>query len=425
MTFQQVTFHFDAGRVVGSDWGQFQVDPRRLALFTEECGGYINVFTYSDSRRDPDWVVENMRVDPPENKACIDPEKRDVELGIFMDPFSRNSSAAILTKEPPMSTYFDLRPEEVGTGMADKVLATVLFSRQPLPFVSDLLRMVKKFRPHSFKVEQVIDNAEGDLSGQDSVRSTASPVFEGPIALVGQPPQASSPPAGPPSDLLFPIEIIQSKFPNINAANNQCVPMAHANALMYLEYRYNHLPLKWDVPHFAIRGIGRVLTSGDIVFWEPIPPNSVIARVDTLTMRSGVFNLDTGGGSDRCQNIRGVMGYLGNFGNMANVKFRHQDDIAVYGDGGSCDSDSFLFMLDGISSQKEGDKPTWEWMFDQLQKGRSVVMSFGRYDSAGTWKSGHMVRVYGALKLNNKKYLHTLDDGDQGNNYDGLRTQTW
>ena len=33
-----------------------------------------------------------------------------------------------------------------------------------------------------------------------------------------------------------------------------------------------------------------------------------------------------------------------------------------------------------------------------------------------------MVRVYGAAQYNGKKYLYMLDDGNQGNNFEGLRT---
>jgi hypothetical protein len=34
----------------------------------------------------------------------------------------------------------------------------------------------------------------------------------------------------------------------VNAAKNQCVPAAHANALAYLEHRYNFNPNIWDLP---------------------------------------------------------------------------------------------------------------------------------------------------------------------------------
>ena len=64
-------------------------------------------------------------------------------------------------------------------------------------------------------------------------------------------------------------------------------------------------------------------------------------------------------------------------------------------------------------------------MFEQLQLGRGVAILFGRYDMNGNRTSGHMVRVWGAARYNNKDYIYTLDDGKQGINSYGLRNQQW
>ena len=73
-------------------------------------------------------------------------------------------------------------------------------------------------------------------------------------------------------NILFPIGVFQAATPNVNSGRNQCVPIAHANALAYLEQRYNFNPNIWDLPHHHVRGIGRVKIIGDILTYEPFPP---------------------------------------------------------------------------------------------------------------------------------------------------------
>jgi hypothetical protein len=176
-----------------------------------------------------------------------------------------------------------------------------------------------------------------------------------------------------------------------------------------------------------IPGFGRSFSQGggDIIFWEPIPENSLVANIDSRTKRSGVKDFETGSGTTRCQQIRGVFGYMAAFGNLAKVKFRHQGgDDPNYGDGTICDSDE-LVDLGGLITETEGVNPTWDWIFEQLQKGRGVAMSFGRYNNAGERTSGHMLRVWGAMRFDGKDYLYTLDDSDQGDNEIGTQTEQW
>jgi len=108
-------------------------------------------------------------------------------------------------------------------------------------------------------------------------------------------------------------------------------------------------------------------------------------------------------------------------GDSAQVQFRHRGGELLYGDGLECDNGTV--PLGGLVSIREGIYPTWEWIFEQLQLDRGVAMSFGRYDIVGNRTSGHMVRVWGATRYNNKDYIYTLDDGNQGSNSTGLRTQ--
>jgi hypothetical protein len=283
--------------------------------------------------------------------------------------------------------------------------------------------MAGGFRPARVNVRPVIVNAEGDL--QEDGTSPRGGVDD--PGLIGPPPLPPDPGPGPIDDLAFPIAVYQANQRNMECAKNQCVPMAHANTLQYLEDRYNSIPLVWRLPQLPIPGIGRSFSQGggDIVFWEPIPENSLVANIDSRTKRSGVKDFETGNGTSRCQQIRGAFGYMAAFGNLAKVKFRHQGgDDPIYGDGTVCDSDE-LVDLGGLITATEGVNPTWDWIFEQLQKGRGVAMSFGRYNNAGNRTSGHMVRVWGAKRFDGKDYLYTLDDSDQGDNEVGTRTEQW
>src|SRR6185503_8300463 len=141
-----------------------------------------------------------------------------------------------------------------------------------------------------------------------------------------------------PSDLAFPLEVIQYNQPNINAAKNQCVPMADALVIGYLRIRYNHAPLAWPLPHFSSAGLGLQTTSGDVIAWQPEPESSRVAQLDARARRSGVLNFDTGGGTDRCNNIRAVFSYMATQGVPGQIVFRHQGGSATYGAGNSCDN---------------------------------------------------------------------------------------
>lgn len=435
VSFNQVTFDFDAGVSTETDWGQFKVKPSRLKFATGRCSGYLNVFLHAGtSAAMTSWVVENLRIPAVAGKCCS--QCREFH-SLFYDTsraelFSRGTDFSVKTQHAPLptGTYFDLRPGIEGEGGVDYLLAVVLFSRQPLPLMEIVREFAAEFDPHWFRIRQVVVNAEGDESvDEDIIPPSVIPADI--VILFGPPPQPSTLSPEPPPDLAFPIEVFQSPAQNVNAARNQCVPMAYANALQYLEDRYNGLPLLWSLPDAHFSGLGKQLTAGDILLntWVPDPEISLVANIDALTRRQFATDFNTGNATSTCQQFRGVFGYLALKGDQAEAVFRHQGGKALYGTGdGNCDNGSV--DLGGLVSTKEGDNPTWEWIFDQLQKGRAVVMAFNRYDINGNRTSGHMVRVWGAARYNNKNYLYTLDDsrqgtGDFGQNLDGLQTLQW
>ena len=439
--FDQVNFELEIGPITDSDWGQFRV---KSALLKDRRGkrlgpGYINVFTYPQNRGgEAAWVVSNLLVSTSSASDNNDSDKKPIRTKHAdnrqyaqsgrepSSPFTAapsNTSAA----NPNTAIYFDLRPEEDGQGSIRRIRATVLFSPQPLPTVEDIAQFAKRFSPQTFRVSSIIVNAEG-AGHVDGRISPVSSTIPNSLSL-GRPPQPVSPAPGFPDDLLFPIQVIQADQPNLDAGRNQCIPMAHANALQYLEDRYDNLPLAWRFPQLHIRGIGKVSSAGDVLIWEPVPENSLVANIDSYSRRAGVLDLDTGGYTSFCGLIRGVFGYLADpvSGTFDTTEFRHQGSNSVtLGSGADCDNGTVI--MGGITSQREGLNPTWEWMFNELVQGRAVTILFSWYDINGDWKGGHSVRVYGAAKFDDKHYIYTLDDDSQGDNFSNLtspRTQQW
>jgi hypothetical protein len=122
------------------------------------------------------------------------------------------------------------------------------------------------------------------------------------------------------------------------------------------------------------------------------------------------------------------LGYLTQSGDQAITTVRHQGSGSLeLGDNGA-DCDTETMLLGGMVSVRDGIEPTWEWMFEQLQLGRAVTIIYSWYDFQGEWQGGHSVRVYGASEFDGRRYIYTLDDADQGDNFSNVsdpRKQQW
>lgn len=442
--FEQVTFDLEIGTIANSDWGQFKVKPERLL---DRKGaplgpGYINVFLYPTSgsgATTPTWSVDNLLIASPAahmTAAHITvPHNYERRTEAGHDTIRAHKDERDTPRPPTLpasrqaerTIYFDLRPGEDGEGSVRQIRATILFSSQPLPTITDIAQFAAQFPSHVYPVRTTITNAEG-AGHVDGRTSPVSSTIPNSLSL-GRPPQPVIPAPSLPDDLDFPIQVIQADQPNLDSGRNQCIPIAHANALQYLENRYDNLPLAWRVPQLHIRGIGRIGAAGDILIWEPVPESSLVANIDSYGRRDDVHDLDTGAYTTFCGLIRGVFGYLADpvSASLDATEFRHQgSNSVVLGDNADCDNGTVA--MGGITSQREGLFPTWEWIFDQLVQGRAVTILFSWYDINGDWKGGHSVRVYGAARLNNKHYIMTLDDASQGDNFSNLatpRTQQW
>jgi hypothetical protein len=446
ISFQQITFQFDTGTVALADWGRMQVNPDLWSAATGLDSGFVNLFVHvynsSAAQANAIWDVQNFYVPGMLTEDCPDTDAPPAGFDPAPVPGTAPPDSTIPGSPPPnsnvptpqpadisigaktrlLSTYLDLRPTVEGLGRVDTIVATLLVSEQPLPVVYRIQTLARTYPRTLIQVTQAKVNGEGDW-GQFA-RVIPNPSRN--VLLVGPPPVPLPPVPTPdyPSDIFFPIEVFQNDAPNVECAWNQCVPMAHANVLGYLQERYNGGILTWKLSHHYIPGIGKVDAAGDIPFWTPVPANSVVANIDALTRRLGVINPNVGDPTlTRCQQIRGILGYLTAFGDQAKAVYRHQGSSPVLGAGNTCDNGTV--PLGSLTSQRQGEFPTWQWIFEQLQKGRGVAMSFGRYDDKGDRKSGHMVRVWGAARHLNTNYLFTLDDAMQGDNIWGTVNTQW
>ncbi|WP_330960307.1 hypothetical protein [Photobacterium sp. 53610] len=459
VAFEQVTFDLEIGTIAASDWGQFRV---RLAQLSDRYGkpvgpGYVNVFLYPDSGSSagtPVWSVDNLFVSGPtsstgkQHKMKGDFERNRPHGWAGHDVWDSNDQSDIrhnhrkndryasqthivkqqaVNQHADATVYFDLRPGTDGAGQIQRLRATVLFSPQPLPNITDIVQFAAQFPPQMYPVRTTVVNAEGAGHVDGRVNPVSSSI---PNTLsLGRPPQPVLPAPSVPDDLSFPVQVIQADQPNLDSARNQCIPIANANALQYLEDRYDNLPLAWRVPQLHIRGIGKIGTAGDVTIWTPDPENSLVANIDSYGRRDNVHDLDSGDYTSFCGLIRGVFGYLTDpvSGPLDVAHFRHQgSNSMVLGDNADCDNGTV--SMGGLTSQREGDFPTWEWIFNELSQGRAVTILFSWYDLNGEWKGGHSVRVYGAALINNKHYIMTLDDASQGDNFSNVsdpRTQQW
>jgi len=266
VSIQQVTFVFDSGRLLDSDWGQFQIDPAKWKDSTDMSSGYLNFFIMGTSILERKWVVRNLYVPSAIIDDCPPPEIEDSAISPN-EPSSSVPNPAPIDFDPvitsnPLSTYFDLRPNTEASGRLDNIQGIILVSKQPLPVLSDILNAASTFPVHTISIEQIVVNAEGYRWVSIFLQSTIT--GDSDINMIGPPPNPPDPGSGLPGDLEFPIEVFQSDQPNVSCAENQCVPMAHANVFAYLQDRYDGIPLVWNLPHDSVHGIGKVTSAGDV-----------------------------------------------------------------------------------------------------------------------------------------------------------------
>ena len=172
LTFNQVDFAYSMANVPNSDWGTVEVDIAQLGTTTSISSGFINVFSNQG------WVVQNLPVDPNAGYPTIG---TSFDIGISGPIPNRTLSLDVEYTQNPLTNFGG----NVTNGFA-------------LPNANDVVA------------------AEGYGTG-----SVTNP---------GAPP--------PPRTIAFPAGIVdlvwQPGHPNLQAADEQCAPMAVANSLQWL-----------------------------------------------------------------------------------------------------------------------------------------------------------------------------------------------
>ena len=141
VSIEQVTFFFDSGRLVDSDWGQIQVDPNKWTEATGLRSGFLNFYLMDTSSLKRSWVVQNLYVPPLIVDSCLSPidEPNSPNEPNSTIPGSTPPDPNPAIPSFPLSMYFDLRPDTEGSGGLDILIGNIVVSKQPLPVVEDIL----------------------------------------------------------------------------------------------------------------------------------------------------------------------------------------------------------------------------------------------------------------------------------------------
>ncbi len=344
--FQQVDFIMREAEREISNWGRVEVNPQTLLRETEAEPGrhYLNVVTEFG------WVVQNLFV----------------ELG----KTDENPKAPLNT----VATYFMLYESEDQKAYAS-LQATVFLSPQPLlePIIEGI---------EEYKMNPYIWSAEG--------------VSEEFVKVIPQPPRPLNP-----ERFQLDLGITQHTQPNtvnVQAAVNQCVPMAVANSLQYLEERFG-----LEVPHDHVIGL-----RGD---------NSLVGQLDE-TMDRSVTNRRSGSGMWFTPMLEGKFKYLSDNGLENELIQKHQ------GRGWGTPPNQMLpagdFTSSDITSNSEGDTVSIGWVFDQIKQGEDVEIIFSYDDASGNPTGGHAVRAFECGTTFGIPWLGIVHDSNQYNDDAGL-----
>lgn len=171
--------------------------------------------------------------------------------------------------------------------------------------------------------------------------------------------------------------VYQPRHPNVQAAQNQCAPMAVANSLQWLENEYGI-----NVPHDHVKGL-----KGD---------NSLVGKLDTAMNRDVTSR--TQGTSVAAEPIlRGKLDYVANNNLASSVVTKHQGLL-----GGA------NYTSSNVTSTGNGNTVTFDFILSELAAGANVELGF-IYPAGG----GHFVDITGAGRILGIPFLTYVSDHTQ------------
>jgi hypothetical protein len=318
-----------------SGWGHLEVDIDVLTSHFQLDEGYLNVYS------DDGWVIANMFINQVEGMDTL-------------------------------STYFRLMGIRGGPGTKDTFTAHVDFNAEPVSSFGDGDRT-------EYELYTVYYLAEGVSSERRLEVSFPPEVWE-------YIPYEST------WDFTKPLGFRE----NVQCAFMQCVPMAVANSLQYLENNYPSI----TIPHNHVMGF-----LGD---------NSLVGKLDTAMGRVAASRTDpAAGGCNFPMMFDGKFKYLKDNG-LENKLVHKFQGIGHWGITTPGD-----YTSSGITAKDEsvGGKVTFQWIEQQLRDCEDVEIAI-KWGGGG----GHMVRIFGCGRTNGKPYLRAVNDANQFNDAAGLET---
>jgi len=326
--FEQVDFLFDEATVYDSDWGRVSADPVALFNSTGISSGYLNIYT------DAGRVVQNLPVN-------------------------------LCDGSKPIAAYFTLgltAPQDVSL-----LNAYVEFTSSPQLTFTDGPRS-------DFSVGVAGWNAEG--AGD----SHTTEIGEAPPANL-----VDFIPGGETTKYTQPNQ-------NVQAATNQCFPMAFANSLQYLEEQFG-----LNVPHNHVPGL-----RGD---------NTLVGQLDLYANRWAPSRT-IGGGVWFTPMVQGKFSYLADNGLAGSLIHRHRG--RGYGTPPNQALPNGNFTWRGITSTDDGATVTWQWLCDQIRNGEDVELVWS-YDRGNVPTGGHAVRIFECGTTLGRQWIGYLHDRLQTN----------
>ncbi len=198
---------------------------------------------------------------------------------------------------------------------------------------------------------------------------------------------------------------LQPGHPNVEAAKNQCAPIAVANSLQYLENRFGV-----SVPHPHVPGWLKENPGGAV-------PTSLVGQMD-LFMDRIVTSTTVGQGVSATNMLTGMLQYLDTY-NLDYLLVRHQGR-------GFGDLPSGNITEGSATSIDDGAKVTADWILGQLEMGEDVKIAY-KWSTVveGVVKTGaHMVQLVAGGRINGTDpWVTYAHDRRQGDNNRGLETR--